>query len=149
MFITILIIVIVAIVAIGAFVVSNMNNLDLHCWIERKDGSIYDPTPIANEKIIFKYRNINNKTRYYEEYEGYQFMIAYINVLGMIISNENVYKERGISMRTLVKKNKYSLPSLCYLNAYYWLQDHKAKGKMKIGKMGWKTIEGNMWWEFG
>ncbi len=126
-----------------------MNTLDLHCWIERKDGSIYDPTPIIMEDFIFMFRNISDKTRYYEKYEDDELKDACIKVFDVIKNFEKDNEKKGINMRTLVQNNKYSLPSLCYLNAYYWVQDHKGEGRMKIGKMGWKTNEGNMWWEFG
>ena len=61
-----------------------MNTLDLHCWIERKDGSIYDPTPIMNEDFIFMFRNISDKTRYYEKYEGDELNNACKNVFDAI-----------------------------------------------------------------
>lgn len=126
--------------------------MDIHCWIQLDNGTIFDPTPIANQQSIFLIRGIDDDKRFYSPYSNDNLRKATKDVFAMIKHVHTISQNSGTSKDQYhngIRFNHYSEPSNCIMNCFHWLLDNKGKGKMIIGKMGWKTKSGNIWWEFG
>lgn len=128
-----------------------MKNIkDIHCWVVKNDGSIYDPYFDEYNKI--KLRNNLSNEQCYEEFPRdnqnklwkeyyWKFLVK-----PTICDNNGKYKQNMIKFYA----NKPQ-PFECMVNAFCYFLNNKEKGyRVAIGRMGWKIKNSNdVWWEFG
>lgn len=114
---------------------------DYHCWVKRKDGSIYDPY-FPEYDMIKSIQNIKpNAKQHYLPIEDKQ---EFDSMWTWIFEHSIKPKLKQNTLQEFRNEPKFSY---CWLNAYAYhiVNDHS---KIEIGKMGWEKDDG-IWWEFG
>jgi hypothetical protein len=121
------------------------SDLDIHCWVECSDGSIYDPY-FKEYDMVKRVHGVGKTTK-----------VCYGAITDKAEKKRlwTVIWKRGI--RPIVRDNPgrdvfahfLSHPQFghCFLNAYAYHLANKGT-VFQIGKMGWEKKNG-VWWEYG
>ena len=115
---------------------------DLHCWVEHRDGTIHEPHFKYYMKIK-KHCNIPRKNKpVYQQFVGNKLKAAYKYVYVFFLRQIDI----GIDKHDYVKKPKNNE---CWFNAWKYYKEKPSERLFRIGKMGWKQRNGEIYWQFG
>ena len=126
--------------------------IDLHAWVETKEGKIIDEQRFAGYCQVKSIHNLNDNTHYCELVGDSKKKVwkqiwkqiikprieLHKKILG--VSDEEFWEE-------FANNPKYGM---CFINAYAYHLQHPKTTRMCLGKMGWeyKNKEG-VWWGYG
>jgi hypothetical protein len=124
--------------------------MDVHSWIELKNGDIFDPTNLDGmlPMMLLTMRGVvaTKDTMVYEAYTGDELRAAISEWLRI----RPVPRGEESQMCAIIRAAGYSTPDNCLLNTEAWLNDNPNIGaKRRFGRAGWRREDGSIWWEWG
>ena len=108
-----------------------------HVWIEKPDGTIYDPD-FFEYSIIKKIRNCSDE-KVYKPVD----IRDYPQVFNFIMTDWKKIKNMGLAEHFFINP----VPYHCNRNALAYKNKH-PECKLIYGSFGWKTKNGGEWLEF-
>jgi hypothetical protein len=133
---------------------ANMNSgnapgkITFHVWNELPDGTKVDTTPIANEGLIKVLNDIHvDAPLEHKEFDKSK-QLEVLPVLKQVteLHKQGVVKSGRKWEQFLLEKCATPTPNSCVFNAMAYKRANG--GRIVIGKCGWKTRSGGVWWEW-